>query len=533
MDNRDRLSQSDDASKAALASAVAASSDSARITMHRQATASSRGELDTGLRYRAAVASAPRAKRAKAIARPVVCGLLRVYDWAWIFTTATTSLYLYKLINPHYRFHLVLFLLIGSVAAFSSNSLFYALRLYEFARLPDAVWQLKRILVGWASIVVVGLSLGFVTKTSANFSRIWLVTWFLMAAAGLVAGRLAVRELIARWSARDRLRRQVAIVGSGPVARRLVEECRVSWPDEIQIVGIFDDRQTRAPDEVDGVRVLGGIPALTTLVRATLIDEVMIALPCSAADRINDLTKRLRQLPVDLRLWIDVSTRKLAIQEIEYRAGAPVAALADRPLKHWSALQKRFEDIVLSVVFLPIAAPVMLLVALAIRLDSRGPAFFKQQRFGFNNDVIEVLKFRTMFVDQCDVSGAAQTRRRDSRVTRVGRFLRRTSLDELPQLFNVFAGTMSIVGPRPHPLEMKVMDRFYHDAVSDYFARHKVRPGITGLAQVNGFRGGIDTMEKAQKRLDLDLSYIERWSLGLDMKIICRTLWHLADKHAY
>jgi polysaccharide biosynthesis protein PslA len=223
----------------------------------------------------------------------------------------------------------------------------------------------------------------------------------------------------------------------------------------------------------------------------------------------------------------------LAIQEIEYRVGAPVAALADRPLKHWSALQKRFEDIVLSVVFLPIAAPVMLLLALAIRLDSRGPVLFKQERFGFNNNVIEVLKFRTMFVDQCDVSGAAQTRRSDPRVTRVGRFLRRTSLDELPQLFNVFTGTMSIVGPRPHPLEMKVMDRFYHDAVSDYFARHKVRPGITGLAQVNGFRGGIDTMEKAQTRLDLDLSYIDHWSLGLDVKIICRTLRHLSDKHAY
>jgi len=533
MGNCDRLAEADDANKAALIRADAAPSPGVRFAMHQHVIASSRSKLDTGLCYGAGVASDTRPKRAKAIARPVVCGLLRVYDWAWVFTTTMTSLYLYKLSTPHHRLDLVLFLLIGSVAAFSSISLFNALRLYEFARLPDVVWQLKRILAGWAGIVLVGLSLGFVTKTSANFSRIWLATWFFMVASGLVIGRLAVRKLIAHWSVSDRLRRQVAIVGSGSAAQRLVEECRASWPEEIHIVGIFDDRRTRVPDQVDGVAVLGSTATLTTLVRAMLIDEIIIALPCSAADRINALAKHLRQLPVDLRLWIDLSTRKLAIHEIEYRTGAPVATLADRPLKHWSAFQKRFEDIVLSVVFLPIAAPVMLLVAIAIRLDSRGPVFFKQKRFGFNNDVIDVLKFRTMFVNECDISGAAQTRRSDPRVTRVGKFLRRTSLDELPQLFNVLMGTMSIVGPRPHPLKMTVTDRLYHEAVGEYFARHRVRPGITGLAQVSGFRGEIDTMEKAQKRLHLDLHYIDRWSLSLDLRIISRTFWHLSDKNAY
>jgi Undecaprenyl-phosphate glucose phosphotransferase len=372
-----------------------------------------------------------------------------------------------------------------------------------------------------------------VTKTSATFSRLWLLIWSVLATSGLLGARLIVSSLIARWSATDRLRRQVAVVGSGPPARRLLEECRNSWYDDIHIIGIFDDRRTRAPSEIDGVRVLGGVDTLMSLVRTTIIDEIIIAIPCSAPDRIAHLAKRLRELPVDVRLWLDVSMRQLAIREIEIRPGAPVAALADRPIKHWNAFQKRIEDLVLLAILMPLIAPLILFIAITIRVDSPGPTFFRQKRYGFNNKAIEVLKFRTMHADRCDASGANHTRRGDPRVTRIGRFLRRTSLDELPQLFNVIGGTMSIVGPRPHPLQMKAMDRAYHEAVSEYFARHRVRPGITGLAQVSGFRGEIDTMEKAQKRLDFDLHYIEHWSLGLDLKIIWRTSAHIMDKNAY
>jgi Undecaprenyl-phosphate glucose phosphotransferase len=442
------------------------------------------------------------------------------------------SIYIYTLVNPENRFNPLLFLLVGLVAAFSSNSLFEGLRLYEFTRLPQFGWELKRILAGWAGVLFIGLSIGFLTKTSATFSRLWLMIWSVLAISGLLGARLVVGSLIARWTATDRLRRQVAIVGSGPSAQRLIAECRTSWPDEIHIVGVFDDR-TRAPGEIEGVRVLGNIETLISLVRTTIIDEIMIAIPCSAPDRIAHFAKRLRELPVDVRLWLDVSMRQLAIRDIELRPGAPIAALADRPIKHWNAFQKRIEDLVMLTILMPLMGPLILLVAIAIRMDSRGPAFFKQKRYGFNNKTIEVLKFRTMYVDRCDLSGTSHTRRGDPRVTRMGRFLRRTSLDELPQLFNVIAGTMSIVGPRPHPLQMKAVDRFYHEAVIEYFARHRVRPGITGLAQVSGFRGGIDTMEKAQKRLDFDLHYIDHWSLGLDLKIIWRTFAHIMDKNAY
>ena len=533
MGNRDHLAQSKDAKNVALIDSDVMVPPVARLAVSHRAAVSSTGKTKSFHHGAGVAPTDTRPRGATAIARPVVCGLLRCYDWVWIFITAIINVYFYRLINPHYHFNLALFLLIGLVAAFSASSLFNVLRLYEFARLSDLAWELKRILAGWSGIVLAGLSLVFLSKTSSNFSRIWLVTWFLMAASGLATGRLVIRNFIARWAARDRLRRQVAIIGSGSSARRLLEECRSSWREEIHVVGIFDDRQTRVPTELDGVSVLGSIDALITLVRTAIIDEIIVALPCSAADRINYFAERLRGLPVDMRLWIDVSTRKLAIREIEYRAGAVVATIADRPIKHWSAILKRIEDVTFSTIFLLIAAPIILVLAIAIRLDSPGPVFFRQKRFGFNNEIIEVLKFRTMFVDQCDVSGAARTRRGDQRVTRVGRVLRQTSLDELPQLFNVLAGTMSLVGPRPHPLEMKAADRLYHEAVSEYFARHRVRPGITGLAQVSGFRGEIDTMEKAQKRLDLDLRYIDNWSLSLDLKIISRTFWHLSDKNAY
>jgi Undecaprenyl-phosphate glucose phosphotransferase len=478
-------------------------------------------------------AAGTRTINARTISQPVVCGLLRFFDGIWVFSTALLSVYCYSVMKPDYRFDPVIFVLIAVVAAFSSNTVFNALKLYQFARLSELGWELKRILAGWVGIVLVGLSIAFLTKTSADFSRVWLVTWLAATILGLSGGRLMVAYLIGRWSANGRMRRQVAIVGTGLEASRLIEECRACWSQEVQLVGVFDDRGTRVAAELFGTPLLGGIDMLASFVRTSIIDEIIIALPCSAADRINQVVKRLRELPIDLRLWIDVSARKMAIKGIEYRGGVTVATLADRPLKHWSALQKRVEDTVLAVILLLLTAPLLLLAAVAIKWDSPGPIFFRQQRFGFNNNVIEVVKFRTMFVDQCDPSGADRTRSGDARVTRVGRLLRGTSLDELPQLFNVLMGSMSIVGPRPHPLSMKAVDRLYHEAVGEYFARHRVRPGITGLAQVSGHRGEIDTIAKAQKRVALDLEYIDNWCVTLDLKIICRTFAHLMGSDAY
>jgi exopolysaccharide biosynthesis polyprenyl glycosylphosphotransferase len=208
--------------------------------------------------------------------------------------------------------------------------------------------------------------------------------------------------------------------------------------------------------------------------------------------------------------------------------------IAERPLKHWNALAKLIEDKVLGLLLLILFAPAMAVIALLIKLDSRGPVLFVQERFGFNNNAIRVLKFRTMYTERADLSGAQRTVRNDPRVTRVGRLLRALSLDELPQLINVVRGDMSLVGPRPHAIVMRAGGRLYDEAVATYLSRHRVKPGITGWAQINGLRGEVDTLEKARARVEHDLYYIEHWSIWLDLKILLTTAPQLlAQRNAY
>src|SRR5205085_6037613 len=207
----------------------------------------------------------------------------------------------------------------------------------------------------------------------------------------------------------------------------------------------------------------------------------------------------------------------------------------DRPIADWDVVMKSLFDKVVGSLALIALSPVMLLVALAIKLDSRGPVLFKQKRYGFNNELIEVYKFRSMYVDQSDATAAKLVTKNDPRVTRVGRFIRRTSIDELPQLFNVvFKGDLSLVGPRPHALHAKAENRLYDQVVDGYFARHKVKPGITGWAQINGWRGETDTEEKIQRRVEFDLYYIENWSVFFDFYIVAMTPFALLkSENAY
>ena len=214
---------------------------------------------------------------------------------------------------------------------------------------------------------------------------------------------------------------------------------------------------------------------------------------------------------------------------MSYLGDILVLDIANRPLKHWRAVAKWIEDKILCTLLLILTVPLMAIIALCIKFDSRGAAIFIQPRYGFNNEVIQVFKFRTMYVDKGDPSGAQRTVQNDPRVTRVGRVLRSLSLDELPQLINVLRGDMSLVGPRPHAITMKAGDRLYCDAVEKYLYRHRVKPGMTGWAQVNGLRGEVDTIEKARARVACDLSYIEHWSVWLDIRILIRTVAMLAS----
>jgi exopolysaccharide biosynthesis polyprenyl glycosylphosphotransferase len=213
----------------------------------------------------------------------------------------------------------------------------------------------------------------------------------------------------------------------------------------------------------------------------------------------------------------------------------PVLDVFDRPIADWDVVMKWLFDKVVGGLALIAALPVMGIVALAVRLDSRGPALFRQKRYGFNNELIEVYKFRSMYVDKCDAAASLLVSKGDARVTRVGAFLRKTSIDELPQLINVaLKGNLSLVGPRPHAVYAKAENRLYDEAVDGYFARHRVKPGITGWAQVCGWRGETDTQEKIQRRVEHDLYYIENWSVLFDLRILARTpLAVFAAKNAY
>jgi polysaccharide biosynthesis protein PslA len=290
--------------------------------------------------------------------------------------------------------------------------------------------------------------------------------------------------------------------------------------EHLVIIGVFDDRLTRVPQSVGGYDVLGTTSDLLTFARQVPIDEIIVALPLMAEQRLKEIFDTLKMLPVDLRLSAEALTGAFPVLGVSHLADVPVLEIVERPLKHWSAVSKWVEDKLLAGLLFVLLAPAMGVIALLIRLDSPGPVFFVQERFGFNNRTVRIMKFRTMYVDQGDPSGAQRTLRNDPRVTRVGRILRAFSLDELPQLLNVLRGEMSLVGPRAHAVSMKAGDRLYYHAVKDYLHRHRVKPGITGWAQIHGLRGEIDTLDKARTRVAYDLEYIDRWSLWLDLKIL-------------
>jgi Undecaprenyl-phosphate glucose phosphotransferase len=334
------------------------------------------------------------------------------------------------------------------------------------------------------------------------------------------------RYLLCRLTRAGLLARKVAIVGVGGQARHLVGELRerdVPWK---RIVGIFDDRKTRIGREVNGFPVLGDLDDLVGYVRRGLVHDVVITLPWNADERLVSIIGRLRNLPVHVYLGSDLIGYHFPGHHRRHLEGVPVLEIASVPLSGWSGLVKAVEDKILAVLALAVLSPLLLLIALAIKLDSRGPVLFRQARYGFNNEVIIVNKFRTMVYDRPPEVGAPQARRDDSRVTRVGRVLRRMSFDELPQLLNELGGSMSMVGPRPHAVEHNEQ---YAALIGGYHGRHRVKPGITGWAQVNGLRGRTTTVEQMRRRVEYDISYIENWSPWLDARILILTAvfgWH-------
>jgi Undecaprenyl-phosphate glucose phosphotransferase len=400
---------------------------------------------------------------------------------------------------------------------------------YRPKQLSSLRWQLAHIPLAWGFTVAVVLLVAFFSKTSEIYSRGWALTWIIIVPVLLLAGR-GVLHAIATRHGIELFARNVAIVGAGSEGQRLIARLLAAQDKSIIVCGVFDDRCSRVPRSVSGFGVRGTTDDLLQMARHAPVDEVIIALPLDADSRLKSLCDKMKALAVDVRLSLEPLTEAFRVHNIGYVGDVPVLEMVDRPLKNWCGFAKIAEDKILSALLLLLLSPLMVLIAISIKLDSRGPVFFVQKRFGFNNEVIRVLKFRTMYVERGDRSGAQRTVRNDPRVTRVGRVLRALSMDELPQLVNVLRGDMSMVGPRPHAIEMTAGDRLYCEAVEQYLHRHRVKPGITGWAQVNGLRGEVDTLEKANARVLHDLYYIEHWSPRLDLAILLKTAGVLASR---
>ncbi|MEP2640660.1 exopolysaccharide biosynthesis polyprenyl glycosylphosphotransferase [Roseobacter sp.] len=325
----------------------------------------------------------------------------------------------------------------------------------------------------------------------------------------------------ARWM-RDNgvFQRRAVIAGGGDHADRLVTQLVGRRDNDVRIYGVFDDREDgRVPLQSLGVPKLGGYEELITFVRATEVDMVIIALPLDAKERIDWLLNMLKVLPVEVRL--SAINKDLAFADTR---SAPLFSVAERTFAPGRRLAKRAFDLVIAILAIVVLSPVILGAAIAVKLDSPGPVLFRQKRHGFNHRVIDVMKFRSMYQEDSDFASLKVVSRGDPRVTRVGRFLRRSSIDELPQLFNVLWGDLSLVGPRPHAIDARSSDQEkFSRIVEGYSARHRLPPGITGLAQVKGWRGEVDSHDKLKARFEHDLIYIENWSLLLDLKILAMT----------
>jgi Undecaprenyl-phosphate glucose phosphotransferase len=460
-----------------------------------------------------------RQRRVRPISESIVKHLIAVIDAVALLGAGVTAMHWDA---GGVDWHLAgLVVLLGSVLALNFLHLFGAYRFDSFARIEVAV---GRVLLGWlCAFGVLFLATRLFEPVNAADGP-WAAAWFSTAFAAMGATRFVLWHRMRAWSRAGRLGERVAIVGAGPVAQRLLRSLAARSTD-LRVVGVYDDEAASLPRACMGYPIRGTVDDLVTEAREQHIDTVIVALPLAEDRELVETLNRLCMVPVHVRLCPDAFGLRLGQVQASYLAGHTFLNVVDRPLCGWQAIAKEIEDRVLGALILSMIAPMMLAIALMIKLDSPGPVLFRQKRYGFNNQLIEVFKFRTMYTHMTDANAQQLTQRNDPRITRLGAFLRRTSLDELPQFLNVVQGEMSIVGPRPHAAAAKAGTLLYQEAVKYYDARHRVKPGITGWAQVNGWRGETDTVEQIRKRVEHDLYYIEHWSILLDLKIIVRTVF--------
>ncbi len=416
--------------------------------------------------------------------------------------------------------------LIVALSVFVQIVAFHIADLYKLDVIRDLKYQVNRVWVAWTFVFVVLLVLGFVTKSSAQISRGWIILWYASGLLSFTMLRLVLHLFLARCAQKGLFRRDVVVIGGGDLAREVIRDLTQQGP-ELHLVGFFDDRQTRVPEEIEGCPKLGNIDNVLDYARDSQPDLIVVAIPMQDGRRLNEILQKLWILPIDIRLSSLVTSIRFSPEVYSHVGNVPLLNVFKNPISDWDYVMKTMEDRLVALLGLTVALPFMAIIALLIKLDSPGPVFFRQKRRGFNNHFFSIYKFRTLHHDCTDWDAAKLVSRDDPRTTRVGKFLRRTNLDELPQLLNVLTGDMSIVGPRPHATLAKADGHLYHELVDSYFARHRVKPGITGWAQVNGWRGETDTVEKIERRIEFDLYFIDHWSIWFDLKIIVMTPFSL------
>ena len=465
--------------------------------------------------------------------------LFRLMDGFWI----ASALYLsHRAYHPaweaRYSFAsavgIIMFYLVGETSG-----------LYGMWRGSPLREELLRIVLSWTWTAPLLLLLAFATRTSQEYSRVVILGWFVATPVMLVAWRALVRIALQELRQRGLNTRSVAIVGANQMGTKLAQTILDTPWNGLRIQGFYDDRGGNAEDgdhalarpsrRIESIprhlgELRGGLNELVLAARTGQIDMVYIALPLRAEPRINAMIRKLADTTASVYVVADFFVFDLLHARWTSVGEIPVVSIFETPFYGSSGWLKRVEDIVLGSIIMVVIALPMLLIAAAIKLTSRGPVLFKQCRYGLNGQPIEVLKFRSMTV--CENGDTIkQATRDDPRVTRLGAFLRRTSLDELPQFVHVLTGEMSIVGPRPHAV---AHNELYRAKIQGYMLRHKVKPGITGWAQVNGWRGETDTIDKMEKRIEHDLDYIRNWQLSWDLRIIAMTVFGSAkSKNAY
>ncbi|WP_028746186.1 undecaprenyl-phosphate glucose phosphotransferase [Rhizobium mesoamericanum] len=406
---------------------------------------------------------------------------------------------------------------------------------YTIPALRSRLRLLPRVLAVWGSVFVIVTGANALAGNVSSAEMPVFVAWFVIGAVFLLASRFLMAYGIRNWSRNGIMERRAVIVGGGAPAKELIRVLEQQPDNDIRICGIFDDRgEKRSPIMVAGYPKLGTVAELVEFVRITRIDMLIISLPLSAEARILQLLKKLWVLPVDIRLAAHANRLRFRPRAYSRIGAVPMLDIFNKPIRDWDSVAKRCFDIFFTLLALALLWPIMLATAIAIKLTSKGPVFFMQNRHGFNNEIIRIVKFRSMYADKGDPTGRAAVTKGDPRVTPVGRFIRKSSIDELPQLFNVLKGDISLVGPRPHAILAQARDRLFGDVVEGYFARHRVKPGVTGWAQINGWRGEVDHDDKIKFRTAYDLYYIENWSLWFDLKILFLTPFRLFNtENAY